>query len=439
MRRFAVLALCVASMIFYVIAAQEHGRRVNVSKARGDQSGYLWDAENVYANWHGRQPRMLIGERNRMPVYAGYLALFYHPDLTDPQYFEVGKVLNIYLSLGLLVVIAIVVRRELPAHVALNLTGIAMFGYFIYKAGYTQSELLFYFFFFLTFLGCWHLFRGQDGWRKVALGAVTGTLAAVTHLTKAAVPPFVMLFLAIFTAEPIVERWRGRSDPAKRRIAWRVAAALAFGIAYLAILSPYLVVNKRVFGHYFYNVNSTFYAWYDDWASASVGVHLHGDGEHWPDLPASEIPTARRYWREHTIRQMGARVLSGLQDMAIVSYRTYDFLVYLVLYVAMLGILAITRGRSLLGMIGEHAWLVIFLTAYAMAYGLATAFYYPVSGTGTARFLITHLLPLFFVLSRVFSSPRFELRAFHILVTVVLAIDIVFRTWPRLMTTYGGF
>ena len=61
----------IALSIFYVVAASEHGRRVNTSKARGDQSGYLWDAENVYANWQGRQPPVVIGERNRMPLYAG--------------------------------------------------------------------------------------------------------------------------------------------------------------------------------------------------------------------------------------------------------------------------------------------------------------------------------------------------------------------------------
>jgi hypothetical protein len=148
-----------------VVAASEHGRRVNTSKARGDQSGYLWDAENVHANWHGRQPPVVIGERNRMPLYAGFLAVFYHRDLTDPEFFEVAKRANIYLSLALLVVLALLFRRELPALVAANLTGIVMFGIFVFKAGYAQSELLFYFLFFVTFLGCWHLLRMKSGGR----------------------------------------------------------------------------------------------------------------------------------------------------------------------------------------------------------------------------------------------------------------------------------
>ena len=80
-RAVALLVLAAGLTTFYATAAAEHGRRINTSKARGDQSGYLFDAENVYANWHGRRPPTVIGERNRMPVYAGYLALFeYAPD-----------------------------------------------------------------------------------------------------------------------------------------------------------------------------------------------------------------------------------------------------------------------------------------------------------------------------------------------------------------------
>ena len=48
---------------------------------------------------------------------------------------------------------------NLPALVATNLTLIVAFGYWIFKAGYTQPELLYYFLLFLTFLACCHLLR----------------------------------------------------------------------------------------------------------------------------------------------------------------------------------------------------------------------------------------------------------------------------------------
>ena len=39
---------------------------------------------------------VLVGERNRMPLYAGYLALFYSPKMTDDEYFVVAKRWNIW-------------------------------------------------------------------------------------------------------------------------------------------------------------------------------------------------------------------------------------------------------------------------------------------------------------------------------------------------------
>src|SRR5207247_2420942 len=77
----AVVLVVLAGL--YLAGAMAHATRVNMFKARGDQSGYLWDAENVYANWHGKTPPVLIGERNRMPLYAGFLALFYRPTMSD--------------------------------------------------------------------------------------------------------------------------------------------------------------------------------------------------------------------------------------------------------------------------------------------------------------------------------------------------------------------
>jgi len=453
LRIIAGVLLCVGVAIFFTRSAAEHGRRVNTSKARGDQSGYLWDAENVYHNWHGRRPSVVIGERNRMPLYAGYLALFYDPAMTDPEYFEVGKRANIYLAVGLLTLLALVFRRHLPLLPAVNLTAIATFGWFIYKAGYTQSELLFYTLFFLSFLCCWHLLRSTATPRLLYLAALGGALSALAYLTKAATPPFLALFGLTFAAQAGTSPNVGPSGGGIVRSARirAAAAGLVFAMVFLAILSPYLMTNKRVFGRYFYNVNSTFYVWYDNWAQASQGTILHGDGVGWPDMRESQLPSLSRYWREHTIRQIAERVQSGLADMAVVSYRTYDYLGYLALFSGLLVVIAVTRWHLLWLMLVDHVWLSAFLCLYAVLYVGATAFYFPISGTGTARFFLAHLLPFFFVLSHAFSRTRLRditwtpggvrlgLRHFHIAVSLILVFDVALRTSSRLMTTYGGF
>ena len=453
-RAAVLLVVCLGLTTFYAMAAAEHGRRVNVSKARGDQSGYLWDAENVYANWHGRRPPTVIGERNRMPIYAGYLALFYRPDISDPEFFEIAKDANIGLSLILLALLGLILMRELPLLAAVNLIGVAAFGFFIFKAGYAQSELLFYFFMFVTFLGCWHLLRSPRGPATVVLAGVTGALAGLAHLTKAAMVPFVVVFVSAFASPAIKSIWlpvEGRGEKPVRALAWPTASLLVFTIAFLAVMSPYLTTSKRVFGHYFYNVNSTFYVWNDDWSQASVGTYVHGDGVGWPTMPDSDLPGPVRYWREHTISQIGARVVNGFKDMLIRSYSTYGLLKYLALYAAMFGVLLATHRTVLRQMARAHQRLVFFLALYGTVYLFAIAFYAPSSGTGTGRFFLAHVLPLLFVLSRVFTSARLRhahwnlagaearLAHFHLIVAVTLGLDVAFGVWPRLMTTYGGF
>jgi hypothetical protein len=129
----------------------------------------------------------------------------------------------------------------------------------------------------------------------------------------------------------------------------------------------------------------------------------------------------------------------------------YDYLPYLFLYGAML-IIVLTTCREIIGpRVRANTSLVIFLVAYATVYLLAIAFYYPTSGTGTARFLLAHLTPLFFAISYLISrteiaQARWRLGGvrvgtahFNGLVLAVLALDVAFRLWPRLMTTYGGF
>ena len=198
MSRWTVLrvALLVALGVFYVAGATEHAKEVNTFKARGDQSGYLWDAQNMYSNWHGANPPILIGERNRMPVYAAFLATFWSPALSNDDFFAKAKIWNIYLSLGMLAVLAIVFACYLPPLPATNLTLIVAFGYFIFKAGYAQADLLFAFLLFVAFLLFWDtLTRPSALTGTLVRAAAAGSVAALAQLTKAAVLPLVVMFV----------------------------------------------------------------------------------------------------------------------------------------------------------------------------------------------------------------------------------------------------
>ncbi len=447
--------LFIALAAFYVPAASEHARRVNTSKARGDQTGHLWDAQNVYANWHGRTPPALIGDRNRMPLYAGFLALLYDPSIPDDQFFVLAKRWNIRLSVGLLAILAVLFAWRLPSIVATNLTLIAAFGVFIFRAGYAQAELLFYFLFLVAFVAlCGVLDDRRAPVVQSAFAVAGGLFAGLAYLTKASALPLVGIFLVVTVVRELAALTthvrEGNVEAPVRLMRRLVPPALLLAV-FLAVLAPYLAANKLAFGRYFYNVHSTFYTWYDDWPQASVGTVLHGDGVGWPAMPERDIPTPMKYWRTHTVAQILARIGGGFRDMVVGSYTTFWYFKYVVLYLAIAIALVAARRRAVLELVRSHSVLSAFLLLYGLVYLVGTAFYEPVAGTGTTRLLLTHVMPLLFVLSAFFSHPlvadtcwsiarvTVTLQHVHLLVATTLGLDIVFTVWPRLMTTYGGF
>jgi hypothetical protein len=430
----------------YVAGAMRHGTQVNVSRARADQSGYLWDAVGIY---HDRQAGTdrLIGERNRMPIYPWLLSWLYDPALTPDQFFEKAKRWNIGLSIVLLLLIGVVARRLLPPLAALDLVLVAAFGYFVFKAAYAQVELLFYTVWWLMFVACWQALA-STGRRALAFAVLAGVLAALAHLSKAAVLPFAGLFVAVSAVRALTSLVHPGGSGS--RMAWNLLVPLVFTLAFLALLSPYLLNSKRVFGHYFYNVNSTFYVWYDDWPAASQGTYQHGDGVGWPKMPASEIPSMGKYLREHSAGQIATRISDGLVDIVVVSYHRLWYFKYVALYLAFAFVILATRSRAVLSLVAARPALASFLVLYAVTYTLAVAFYKPISGT-TLRMLLTHVLPLLFALSRAFARPpldRSEWTVGGTLVTplhfqgfvlLTVVFDAAVTIWPRLMGDFAGY
>jgi hypothetical protein len=454
----ARLALVAALVWFYYAGAAEHARTVNVSRVRADQSGYLWDAVAVYRNWHRLNvPPQLVGERNRMPLYPGLLALFYDPRLSPDEFFEVGKRVNIQLSLVLLALLAVLFRRHLPPLVSTNLILVTAFGYFVFRAGYTQAELLFGFLFFVTFLTCCYLLKRRDPAPSLGLGLLAGLLAALSHLTKAAMLPFMAVFLAVYGLRELWLLRRGMALQEARirrtalaRFSWRVVAAAVLLVSFFGVLSPYLSNSKRVFGRYFYNVNTTFYVWYDDWPQASVGTYRHGDGVGWPRMPRKEIPSFRSYLRSHTAKQIAARLGDGFAEMVTVSYRFHWYMKFVALYVVFALLLIAKNRQPFARVIRDNLAIFVFLSLYAAVYLLGIAFYKP-TGTTTSRFLLPHLAPLLFVLSSLFVRAPFSRTEWHpagvtitsahvhLLVLATIGMDVVFTVWSRLMSLYSGF
>ena len=438
----------VFGLIFYYLAgAIEHASSVNTFKARGDQSAYLAEAKLIYYNRHGVHDPPILQPRNRMPLYPAFLAARYDPKWSDDEFFEHAKRFNIELSAVLLAIVAVVFKRHLPALPAANLTLIVAFGYFVFKAGYVQSELLFYALHLFAFVAFWHLLESQTPRATLVYAMLAGVLAALAHLTKAAMLPLVALCLAVYAIDALIRSIKTRQIPA---LGWRLAGCVLFAASFLAVLYPYIANSKRVHGQYFYNLNTSALIWYDNYPQASVAILSYGpDG--WPPGRRSARPGLQKYWREHTIGQIVERFDRGLRDMLVRSYHTFWYLKFVTVYVMGAVLLIASEWRSFTEVIRRHAALAVFLLLYAAVYGPAVAFYEPISGTGTTRFLLVHVAPLLLVLSVLFESASFRDRRWevggvefgtphlHVLLLAIIGLDLTFTLWPRLMTTYGGF
>ena len=432
---------------YYLAGAIEHGNAVNTSKARGDQSAYLAEAKLIYDNWHGVNDPPILQPRNRMPLYPAFLATRYDPTWSDPEFFEHAKRFNIELSVVLLVIVAVVFRRHLATLPAANLTLILAFGYYVFKAGYTQSELLFYTLHLLTFVALWHLIESKTPGATVFYAVLAGALAALAHLTKAAMLPLAALFLVVYAIDGIICMIKTRKTPA---FGWRLAGCVLFAASFLAVLYPYIANSKRVHGQYFYNLNTSALMWYDNYPQGSVQILSYGpDG--WPPGQRSARPGPLKYWREHTSAQIAARFYYGFRDMLYGSYYSFWYVKFVAVYVVCAGLLIVPGWSTFRATIKRHTALAVFLFLYAAVYGPAVAFYEPISGTGTTRFLLPHVAPVLLVLSMFFESASFRDRRWsfggaeigpphvHVLLLAMMGLDLTFTLWPRLMTTYGGF
>ena len=457
-RRWLVARLVLLAALgwFYVAGASAHAERVNWFKARGDQSWFLSVAQTEYHNWHGDRPYRML-RRNIMPLYPAYLAIFYDPSMSDPDYFIVAKRWNIRLSLAMLVVLGFLFTRYLPPLPATNLILVVAFGYFVFKAGYAQPELLYYFLHFLTFLAFCHLIHARRARESLALGIVAGVLAALTHLTKAAVLPLLLILLGAYAAGEVLrlrEAFRSSAEGPRQRAVraarWRAAAAVVLVVSFLFPMYPYISASKRVFDRVLLQREHDL-------------LHLArlvGRGHRHPRRrcreplarhTASELPSPANYWKTHTLGQIASRFGEGFQDMVVSSYRTYWYCPFVILYLGYALALIAANRKAFVVLLREHASMAGFMALYAVVYLLAAAFYNPISATGTTRYIICHLTPLFFVIACLsarepFRSTKWRVGALtltplhaDLVVSATLALSLAFVLWPRLMTTYGGF
>lgn len=372
----ALLALvCVLLVVAYLSGA--HAAYVNIDRHSGDQSAYLRLTKLI-----DRDLPRVLSDGNRMVLYPAFQSLFIQPHTDDATAFDLGKRVNIALACALLAAMYGIVRRSLSPHRAVNFIGLAAADLWVYKAGYFQPELLYYFLSFCVFvLACEALERPG-----VLRPALLGVTAALAHLTKASILPAVVLFVVVRAAGALKTRERAT-------IARCAVSLLIFAVTFLGTLSPYLRENLRRFGTPFYNVNVRYYFWCDSWREAKAFSAEFHDRERAP-APGPATPSLSNYVARHGAAEALARLGSGIgteaQNFAFGMSGTGSILLLGALTAALL-----TRPRA-----AAAAWAqtrvksITFAALYFPCYVLLYAWYTPISDA--PRFVLSLFCPALF-------------------------------------------
>ena len=436
---FVILGVC--ALLLYLYGAIEHLNHVNTSLKASDQQSYLRYARKL-ATEEG-----FLGGRNRMPLYPLLQSFFYEEGMSDEVFFIQARLVNVILSLIVLLLLYPIVRRYLDALTSACLVLVTAFTVFLFKAGYVQAEILFYMLNFGCFVLMGRMLRAPT-WKS---GLLTGLLLGLAHLTKASILPGLALFVLLYAVRHVLGALRvlrGDSTAYRQRLA--IVTLVMALLTFLATVFPYIRNSYLRFGRPFYNVNSTFYMWYDSWEEVKAGTRAHGDRKGWPDMPPEEIPSPARYFREHTAKQVLDRIINGLKTLAFYCTHTYGYHKYVLLYLLFAVGIAWGNRAGARRLLRENLWLTLFLACYFAGYLVLYAWYVPIAGPGD-RFILGQFLPFMFALSYGITRLSWpqpllswgrvrlsSLRLFHIATLALLLPDIYVILTQRIYQVYGG-
>ena len=408
-RRFVQFGIALLSVVAIIAFLQLYlyvakiQFNVNNDMRKTDQSSYMRFAIKAYeSNFQ------YTGGRNQMPLYPFLQALFYSPTLDDDGFFEQGKRISVVLSLGCLAVLSAMFVFKFSKLYALYVVLAIALLIFAFKSPYFQTEILFYTLFGLAFIASVEAISSPKWYKTVGVGL----LFALAHLSKASALPGLGLFVSSYLVSILFSLLGRRTS--RNELLYLLRHALGPFVLFVVILLPYFQESKERYGSYLYNVNTTFYMWYDSWDEAVAGTRAAGDRKGWPDLPDEEIPSLRKYLEEHSIEQIFDRFRSGAQRLINFgcylrrSKHRFGYCSQVGLNMIVLVIsVAIVAARSQLRHVGRYFHVICFVGLFHLFYALAFAWYMPLIGNGP-RTILALIIPFFWTVGLAVHSQTFE-------------------------------
>jgi len=448
-RTFTLLLVLGLAIGIFVWGAGQQSTLVNTDVHAIDQSAYMSDAKGM-----AQTNLQFVGGRNRMPLYPALLSFFYKQEMSDEDFFECGKDVGIVIGIVGLVVTFFLFNQVSKPLDALTGTLVTMFTVFVYKSPYFQAEVLFYainlVLFYLLLCLLWK--------PQVRTAALAGFVGGIGHLTKASVLPTLLLAALLVLVRGAIDLWRQQHHVDTPAVGCRFSRFVLNHLYYvtallgcfLLVIFPYIRTSKERFGEYFYNVNSMFYIWYDSWEEAEQGTKAHGDRQGWPDMPEEQIPSFRKYVREHSLGDILLRFVRGFRDLRDRITQSYGYAEFMLVYVIAL-VLLFVQNRSqwpslLLHRI--HPCVLLFVAGYFLGYTILYAWYTPIAAGN--RLILSQFLPAMLIivwvlsyaqnhgLGFVFFGRRISASSISPVVLLFL-IAYVITVFPhRVSTMFGG-
>jgi hypothetical protein len=261
---------------------------------------------------------------------------------------------------------------------------------------------------------------------------------------------FLIINIALPFVKGILNKIHGKGTLSYKVIFKNIAILAAFILIFFLTVSPYIRKNKKMFGMYFYNVNSTFYVWYDSWDEVLKGTRANYDRIGWPKLPPEEIPSPTKYWQEHTLSQILARFVHGFSIITTNAMGGIGYAQFFCIYL-LICILAIVQryGEFIEYFRNDNRFAVAvclilyFLLFFSLYVFGAVIFKGP-------RHALAQYLPAMFVMFYFLSRFRFShfsdkikccftMREIHILVFCLLILDLLFYVPYRLYMVFNGW
>lgn len=414
----------------YTVTAVRHAREINTGISLSDQASYVnfaIKARELNFNY--------TGDHNRTPGYPFFQALFYRPGMSAGEFFAQGKEINILLSLALLGVLFLIFRRFLGTTLASLLTLIVAFSLYIFKAPYFQTEILFYSLVFAAFVLMTRLLQRPS----LGLALSAGVVLGLGHLVKASILPGLGIFASVYLLKELISSIRNRRVQLSRLMLLALVIAV-----YLSVIFPYIHAVKARFGQYFYNVNLTFYVWYDSYLDALEAEEQYGFTQRWPsEIPPDELPGPAKYFREHTPTQILERIRDGLTEQGRNILSQFGVTNYHLSYLLVLLCAVLMAPKRAWKLVRDNPYLVLFELLYLAGYLASFTWYATVAPE--RRFTYTLYVPLLFsifaALKNLANSVRVSrvITAAHLLAACSVVINIWLVVSERMFfDTYGS-